>query len=96
MKINFQLLILGFTIFTLSFTQVEAQQWHQIEEENIKAKRSNLTREIIPKKFKTYTINIKRLRSSLEKSPNRFNNENTGSQKMSIPLADGTFEDFLV
>ncbi len=94
MKIKFQLLILSITIFIFSIIQVDAQKWHQINEESITSNRSNLTREIVPKKYKTYTISMKSMRSVLEKSPNRFKNDDSAKIIMDIPIADGTFEQF--
>lgn len=94
MKINFQLLIFSITITIFSIIQSDAQKWHQVDEKSITSKRSDLTREIVPDKYKTYTISIKSIRSTLEKSPNRFKNSGSTSIIMDIPLADGTFERF--
>ncbi|MFT6337724.1 MAG: subtilisin-like proprotein convertase family protein, partial [Halioglobus sp.] len=94
MKINFQLLLLSITITIFSMIQSDAQKWHQIEEESITSNRSDLTREIVPKKYKTYTISMKSMRTKLEKSPDRFKNDGSASIIMDIPIADGTFEQF--
>ncbi|MFT6782521.1 MAG: subtilisin-like proprotein convertase family protein, partial [Saprospiraceae bacterium] len=96
MKIYSQLLILSITLFIFTIIQVDAQKWHQIEEESITNKRSNLTREIIPAKYKTYSIDIKSLRSTLERSPSRFKNEGSTTIILDMPLADGTFKQFSI
>ncbi len=94
MKKNHQLLLSTFVFAILSLVQATAQKWNPVSEKDITDSRSDLTREIVPNKFKTYTVDLKTVRKRLITSPDRFKDDESVNNIMHIPLADGSMAKF--
>ena len=90
MKKKYKILLSTFVLAVLSILNMNGQKWNSVEEKDITDSRSNLSREIIPNKFKTYTVDLKSFRKKLNTCPDRFNNDKSKSNIINIPLADGS------
>jgi subtilisin-like proprotein convertase family protein len=96
MKTKYQSILYILLCSILSSLQINAQKWTSVSEQGIRDRQSNLTREIIPKKYKTYTVAISSLKSKLEKSPERFKTDGRNNNDILIPLADGSIAQYRI
>ena len=90
MKKNHHIILSAFLLAFLSIINVNGQKWNVVDEKEITDSRSDLTRDIIPNKYLTYTVNINTVRNQLLPSPNRFKNNGVSQNVMNIPMPDGS------
>ncbi len=93
--LNCSLLILAIMFATVSYAQNEF--WKSIENHELQSKHSQKER-LLPSKFKSFELaNSSALKTRLSEAPLRFSAEvNRNSIIISIPMPDGSFQEFKV